>query len=59
VPGPHGTKASKHHYVRIVAEFFSSGRSTSFGAPQHDLAIVELAAEYVPRSTGHGNGGPG
>jgi hypothetical protein len=45
--GPHGTKASKAQYDRLVAEFLSSGRSPSFGAQQHDLTVVELAAEYV------------
>jgi hypothetical protein len=45
--GPHGAKASKVEYDRLVAEYLSSGRSPSFGAPQHDLTVVELAAEYL------------
>lgn len=45
--GPHGTKASKREYDRLVVEFLSSGRSSSFGAPQSDFTIVELAAEYL------------
>ena len=45
--GPHGTKASKLEYDRLVAEYLSSGRSPSFGAPQHDVTVVELAADYV------------
>jgi integrase len=45
--GPHGTKASRVEYDRLVIEYLSSGRSPSFGAAQHDLTVVELAAEYL------------
>ncbi len=45
--GPHGTKASKREYDRLIAEYLSSGRSASFGAPKSDVSVVELAADYV------------
>jgi hypothetical protein len=45
--GPHGTKASKREYDRLVSEFLASGRSASFGAPQGDSSVVEVAADYV------------
>ena len=32
--GPHGTKASKVEYDRLITEWLSSGRSSSFGAPE-------------------------
>jgi integrase len=51
--GPHGTKASKLEYDRLIAEYLTSGRSASFGAPQHDLTIVELAADYLKYARGY------
>jgi hypothetical protein len=45
--GPHGTKASKLEYDRLIAEFLTSGRSASFGALPHDLTVVELLVDYV------------
>jgi integrase len=45
--GPHGTKASKREYDRLIGEFLASGRSVSFGAPRGDSTVVELAADYV------------
>lgn len=45
--GPHGTLASKCEYDRLIAEYLSSGRSPSFGAPQKQLSIVELCAEFL------------
>jgi integrase len=44
--GPHGAKASKREYDRLVAEYLSSGRSQSFGTPEQSLTVVELAADY-------------
>ena len=35
--GPHGTKASKVEYDRLVCEWLASGRSISFGALEHNL----------------------
>jgi len=43
--GPHGTRTSKLEYDRLVAEYLTSGRSLSFGAPQADLTVVGLAAD--------------
>jgi hypothetical protein len=45
--GPHGTKASKLEYDRLIAEWLASGRSASFGAPQHDITVVECIADYL------------
>jgi hypothetical protein len=41
--GPYGTKASKLEYDRLVGEWLASGRSQSYGAPNGDYALVELA----------------
>jgi hypothetical protein len=32
---PHGTKASRLEYDRLITEWLSSGRSASYGAPEH------------------------
>ncbi|MEM8494357.1 MAG: site-specific integrase [Planctomycetota bacterium] len=45
--GPHGTKASKAEYDRLVAEWLASGRSRSYGASAGDLTVVELIADYL------------
>jgi integrase len=45
--GPHGTRASKLEYDRVVTEWLSSGRSSSFGAPENALTVVELLADYL------------
>jgi len=44
--GPHGTKASKVEYDRLIAEFLANGRQALHVTP-HELSIVELAARYV------------
>lgn len=44
--GPHGTKASRLQYDRLITEWLSSGRSVSFGAMAHETTIIELAADY-------------
>jgi len=51
--GPHGTKASKFEYDRLVSEWLASGRSASYGAPQHDITVVELIADYLKFSRGY------
>jgi integrase len=56
--GPHGTKASKVQYDRLVAEFLSSGRSLSFGSVEHDITVVELAADYLRFAKAHYGTGP-
>lgn len=45
--GPHGTKASKLEYDRLITEWLSSGRSTAFGVPEHATAVVELIVAYL------------
>lgn len=45
--GPHGSRTSKLEYDRLVAEWLSSGRSTSFGAPAQQFTIVELIVDYL------------
>jgi integrase len=45
--GPHGTKASKLEYDRLITEWLSSGRSSSFGISKHVITITELAVDYV------------
>lgn len=44
--GPHGTKASRLEYDRLISEWLASGRSPAYGAPEHDLTVVELVAAY-------------
>jgi integrase len=48
--GPHGTKASKLEYDRLVSEWLSSGRSSSFGAPERGYTVVEMVADYIRHS---------
>lgn len=45
--GPHGTKASKLEYDRLISEWLSSGRSLSFAASQSDITIVEMIAAQL------------
>ena len=56
--GPHGTKASKLNYDRLITEWLSSGRSASYGAPERDYTITELAADYVRWAKSHYGDGP-
>ncbi len=56
--GPHGTKASHLQYDRLIAEWLSSGRSVSYGAPVHDRLIVELVADYLRHMKGYHGDGP-
>lgn len=51
--GPHGSKASKIEYDRLITEWLSSGRSTSFGVPDQLLAIVELIVAYLQFAKGY------
>lgn len=44
--GPHGTKASKREYDRLVAEWLSSGRPGSSG-PDPTFTVTELIAAYL------------
>ena len=45
--GPHGTKASRIEYDRLITEWLASGRSSSYGTPEAVVTVVELAADYV------------
>jgi hypothetical protein len=45
--GPHSTKASKVEYDRLITEWLSSGRSGSYGVPEHVATITELVVDYV------------
>ncbi len=45
--GPHGTKASKAEYDRLVSEWLASGRRDSFGASQSDLTVSELLLAFL------------
>ncbi|MEX2171541.1 MAG: site-specific integrase [Pirellulales bacterium] len=55
--GPHGTKASKLEYDRLVMEWLAGGRSTSFGTAAQVATVSELAADYLAYAKGYyGNG---
>ncbi len=43
--GPHGTRASKMEYDRVVAEWLANGRRPPTAVP--DLTVVELVASYL------------
>jgi hypothetical protein len=45
--GPHGTKASKLEYDRLITEWLSSGRSTAFGILEQAISVVELLVAYL------------
>jgi integrase len=45
--GPHGTKASKHEYDRLVAEWLAAGRSPTYGVPESELSIGGLLVAYL------------
>src|SRR5690606_24433080 len=51
--GPHGSKASKVEYDRLITEWLSSGRSASFGAAEPELTVVELIADYLQFAKGY------
>ncbi len=57
--GPHGTKASKLEYDRLISEWLSSGRSALFGAAQPELTVVELVADYLRYAKGYYGSGLG
>ena len=44
--GPHGTKASKLEYDRVITEWLAAGRPSLPGASESDLTITELCARY-------------
>ena len=44
--GPHGTKASKAEFDRIVGEWIAAGRPSRPPTQTSDITVVELAAAY-------------
>ena len=44
--GPHGTKASKLQYDRLVCEWLANGRRLTEEHPERPLAVVELIKAY-------------
>ncbi len=56
--GPHGTKASKLQYDRLITEWLSSGRSASYGAPEQSYTVVEMLADYLKYAKAYYGDGP-
>ena len=44
--GPHGTKASRIEYDRLIGEWLANGRPNIASANSHDLTIAELCHAY-------------
>jgi hypothetical protein len=44
--GPHGTKASKLEYDRVITEWLAAGRPSLPNTSKSDLTITELCAAY-------------
>lgn len=44
--GPHGTKASKLEYDRLIGEWLTNGRRLPVEAKESSITIVQLCAEY-------------
>ncbi len=44
--GPHGTKASRIEYDRLISEWLAAGRPSQMSSVQNDITVVELAAGY-------------
>ena len=44
--GPHGTKASRIEYDRLIGEWLAAGRPSQMPSVQSDITIVELTAAY-------------
>ncbi|MBI3838139.1 MAG: hypothetical protein HY288_09435 [Planctomycetia bacterium] len=49
--GPHGTKASKLEYDRLIAQWLANGRTLT--TPGDDLTIVEVLARFRRFAVGH------
>lgn len=45
--GPHGTRASKLEYDRVIAEYLASGRSGSFGLSQGSRTLAMVMVDYL------------
>lgn len=44
--GPHGTKASKLEYDRLIGEWLANGRHLPIRSDNSPITIVQLCAEY-------------
>ena len=44
--GPHGTKASKLEYDRLIGEWLANGRRLTVVVTEQQVTVVELCAEY-------------
>ena len=51
--GPHGTKASRIEYDRLVTEWVVAGRPSQMPNRQSDITIVELASAYRKFAKGY------
>lgn len=56
--GRHGSKASEVEYDRIVTEWLTSGRSKSYGVPEHVVSVVELVVAYLEYAAKYYGDGP-
>jgi integrase len=56
--GPHGTKASRIEYDARITEWLASGRSTSYGVPEHVTSVTELVVDYFEYVRGYYGTGP-
>ncbi len=56
--GPHGTKASKVEYDRRITEWLASGRSSTYGVPEHVVSVVELIVGYLEYAKQYYGDGP-
>ena len=50
--GPHGTKASKHEYDRLINQWLVTGRDDSFGLPEHEMGAITVS-ELIKRFRKH------
>lgn len=49
--GPHGTKASRLEYDRLIAEWLANGRAVH--QPEAEITVSELAARYLKFAKGY------
>jgi len=50
--GPHGTKASKIEYDRLITEYLANGRQPLHTSPA-EITVVELCARYIDFAKGY------
>ena len=51
--GPHGTKASKIEYDRMIGEWLANGRSLPVESNEKPISIVEMTAAYLKFAKGY------